>query len=44
LDARFELSPGTPGIVIPQIGHKLEPIGAVRLFVEFYKRAGKGEE
>ena len=44
LDARFELSPGTPGIVIPQIEHKLEPIGAVRLFVEFYKRAAKGEE
>jgi len=38
LDAKFELSPGTPGIVIPEIGHHIEPVGPVRFFVEFYKR------
>lgn len=38
LGATFELSPGTPGVVVPEIRHKVEPIGAVRFFVEFYKR------
>lgn len=38
LGAQFELSPGAPGIVIPEIRHHVEPIGAVRFFVEFYKR------
>jgi tellurite methyltransferase len=38
LGAHFELSPGSPGIVIPEISHHAEPIGSVRFFVEFYKR------
>jgi tellurite methyltransferase len=38
LDAQFALSPGTPGIVSPEIRHHVEPIGSVRFFVEFYKR------
>jgi tellurite methyltransferase len=38
LGAQFELSPGAPGIVIPEIRHHVEPIGSVRFFVEFYKK------
>lgn len=38
LSAKFELSPGAPGIVIPETRHSIEPIGPVRFFVEFYKR------
>jgi tellurite methyltransferase len=38
LGARFELSPGVPGIVIPEARHHVESIGSVRFFVEFYKR------
>ncbi|HUC98138.1 MAG TPA: DUF3565 domain-containing protein [Candidatus Polarisedimenticolaceae bacterium] len=39
LGAQFELSPGAPGIVIPEVRHHVEPIGWVRFFVEFYKKA-----
>ena len=39
LGAQFELSPERPGIVIPEIRHHVEPIGWVRFFVEFYKKA-----
>lgn len=39
LGAQFELSPERPGIVIPEIRHHVEPIGGVRFFVEFYKKA-----
>jgi tellurite methyltransferase len=42
LDASFQLSLDTPGVVIPEIGHHVEPIGPVRFFVEFYKRRGNG--
>jgi tellurite methyltransferase len=38
LGAQFELSPGAPGIVIPEVPHHVEPVGSVRVFVEFYKR------
>lgn len=38
LNAAFELSPGKPGTVVPEIKHRVEPVGRVRLFVEFYKR------
>ncbi|MDB5829019.1 MAG: hypothetical protein JWQ73_3239 [Variovorax sp.] len=31
------LTPGEPGIVVPQVLHSVEPIGAVRFFVEFYR-------
>ena len=44
LSAQFELSPGTPGIVIPEIRHHVEPIGSVRFFVEFYKRRDSDSE
>ncbi len=30
------LSPGTPGIVAPEQPHEVEPLGAVRFFVEFH--------
>jgi len=29
------LSPGTDGVVEPQVPHEVEPVGAVRFFVEF---------
>jgi tellurite methyltransferase len=38
LDASFQLSPDTPGVVIPELGHHVEPMSSVRFFVEFYKR------
>jgi tellurite methyltransferase len=37
LGTQFELSPGIPGIVIPEARHHVEPIGSVRFFVEFYR-------
>ena len=33
----FELSPGNPGIVEPEIAHEVEAQGRVRFFVEFYR-------
>ena len=39
LGAQFELSPEVPGIVIPEVRHHVEPIGCVRFFVEFCRRA-----
>jgi tellurite methyltransferase len=39
LGAHHELSPEVPGIVIPEVRHHVEPIGSVRFFVEFYKKA-----
>ena len=38
LGAKFELSPGAPGVVIPEIRHSIAPIGPVRFFVKFYER------
>lgn len=31
------LSPGSPGIVEPQVEHEVEPIGPVRFLVEFHR-------
>jgi tellurite methyltransferase len=42
LDASFQLSPDAAGVVIPEIGHHVEPIGPVRFFIEFYKRRANG--
>ncbi|MGH7872774.1 MAG: DUF3565 domain-containing protein [Candidatus Binatia bacterium] len=44
LGAKFELSPQAPGIVIPEISHHIELIGAVKFFVEFYKRCETGSK
>ena len=33
---RFELAPGTPGIVVPEVPHHLEILGPVRFHVEFW--------
>jgi tellurite resistance-related uncharacterized protein len=30
------LAPGTPGVVVPQQLHEVEPLGAVRFYVEFH--------
>lgn len=32
----IELSPEVPGVVEPDVLHKIEPIGEVRFFIEFY--------
>ena len=37
LDAYVELSLNNPGIVVPEVLHSIEPLGAVSFFVEFYK-------
>jgi tellurite resistance-related uncharacterized protein len=34
------LLPGTPGIVQPQQPHEVEPLGPMRMFVEFHARDG----
>lgn len=31
------LSPGHDGIVVPEAPHEVEPVGAVRFYVEFYR-------
>jgi len=36
LGRRFDLVPGTPGIVVPEVPHHVEPLGAVRFHVEFW--------
>ena len=33
------LAPGTPGIVVPKQQHEVQPLGPVRLFIEFYAAA-----
>ena len=38
LGASFELTPGLPGIVVPEVQHHVAPVGAVRFYVEFYRR------
>ncbi len=38
LNTKIEISPDVPGIVIPEIKHHIEPAGAVRFFIEFYRR------
>ncbi|WP_372785338.1 DUF1971 domain-containing protein [Phenylobacterium sp.] len=30
------LEPGHPGLVLPDVPHRVEPLGAVRMQVEFY--------
>ncbi|MDQ3185097.1 MAG: DUF3565 domain-containing protein [Pseudomonadota bacterium] len=37
LDADMELSQDKIGIVVPEVLHNVEPLGATRFFVEFYK-------
>jgi tellurite resistance-related uncharacterized protein len=37
LNREFELASGTPGVVIPEVLHYVEPIGEVRFFVEFLR-------
>lgn len=32
-----ELVPGTPGIVVPDVRHHVEPVGVVRFYVEFLR-------
>ncbi|MDQ8732308.1 DUF1971 domain-containing protein [Bradyrhizobium sp. LHD-71] len=35
----IELTPGKPGIVRPDQPHEVEPLGAMRMYVEFYNAA-----
>jgi tellurite methyltransferase len=37
LDTDVELSQNHPGIVVPEVLHRVEPVGTVRFFVEFYR-------
>jgi tellurite resistance-related uncharacterized protein len=38
------LTPGHPGVVEPGVAHEVEPLGAVRFFVEFLRLPGGGED
>ncbi len=33
----FELLPGNPGVVEPEVPHEVEPMGRVRFRVDFYR-------
>jgi len=35
-----ELAPDTAGIVVPELSHRVEPVGPVRFFVEFLRVPG----
>ena len=37
LERVFDLAPGRDGVVAPEVPHRVEPRGAVRFFVEFYR-------
>jgi tellurite methyltransferase len=37
LDVDIELSPNRNGIVVPEVPHRVEPLGRVRFFLEFYR-------
>ena len=37
LNADIELSHDRVGIVVPEVLHRVEPLGAVRFYVEFYR-------
>lgn len=36
-EEEYELANGKPGVVEPQVIHKVRPEGKVRFYVEFYK-------
>ena len=36
-DEEQTLDAGTIGIVIPEVKHEVEPLGSVRIFIEFYR-------
>ncbi len=44
LDTEMELSRNQAGIVVPEVLHCVEPLGAVRFFVEFYRSPDHGAE
>jgi tellurite resistance-related uncharacterized protein len=38
-DSETILTSGAPGVIAPEQLHEVEPVGAVRFFVEFYAKA-----
>ena len=42
LETTQELSQGRSGIVTPEVPHHVEPLGAVRFYVEFYRTPDHG--
>ncbi len=38
LAQEFLLEPGTPGTIVPEVLHHIEPLGPVRFYVEFSQR------
>jgi tellurite methyltransferase len=36
-DVEATIGPGCPGVVLPEVPHDVEPMGAVRFFVEFHR-------
>jgi tellurite methyltransferase len=41
-DAREILAPGSPGVVLPEVEHRVAPLGPVEFFVEFWCRRSTG--
>jgi tellurite resistance-related uncharacterized protein len=37
-DSETMLAPDVPGVIVPCQKHEVEPVGAVRFFVEFYAK------
>ena len=44
LGTEMELSRNQAGIIVPEVLHCVEPVGAVRFFVEFYRSPDHGAE
>ncbi|MEZ4360796.1 MAG: DUF3565 domain-containing protein [Kofleriaceae bacterium] len=44
LTAEHVLDEAHPGIVVPEVLHRVEPLGAVRFYVEFHGAAGAGPQ
>ena len=42
LDIEIDLALGRPGIVVPELTHSVQPIGAVRISVEFLRASDGG--
>ena len=43
LGREFLLTPGDPGVVVPEVLHHVDPDGPVRFFVEFHRRPPPAE-
>jgi len=43
-DVHVDVTPDAPAIVVPEVPHHIEPLGAVRFHVELYRVDSRSEE